>query len=119
MTSPVEIEFQNACSFTQPTATIQITYGTISIDGGLEVKFDGTFTFSTLEIMSNQIQIDNNTGTAAVSGTITIPITPNGGAANPTTITVNNFTGQARASWGKGQYASIAPGDPVSLNGLT
>jgi hypothetical protein len=119
MTSAVEINFQQNCSFTQPTAAIQITYGAIAIGGSNSLELNGTFSFSTLEIMGSQIQIDNNSGNAPVAGTISIPINPTGGASNPTTITVNNFTGQARVSWGQGQYAVLAPGDPVTLNGLT
>jgi hypothetical protein len=114
MTSAVAISFNN-CTFNANQSTIVIGNGTIDLAGANQIAMVGTFTFSALNVLNTQIQFDNNTGTGTVYGTISIPISPNGTA----TITVNAFTGQASAAWPNGGFSMVAPGELVTLNGLT
>jgi hypothetical protein len=113
MTSPVAINFNN-CTFTSNESTIAIGNGSIALGGPNQVKLVGTFSFSTLNISSVQMQFYNNSAGGTVNGVVNIPISPNGTAA----LTVNNFVGQASVTWNDGGFAVLAPSQPVILNGL-
>jgi hypothetical protein len=117
MTSLVTITFNN-CTFNANQSTIQISNGSIAIDGSNQLTLANSWTFTQFVVQSHQIQIDNSTGTGAVNGTIAIPVKPP--AAGYATIKVNSFSGQASVAWdGDPGYAVLASGTAVDLNGLT
>lgn len=118
MTSPVAINFNN-CTFTSTVSMIEIGNGSIALGGPNQIRLAGTFSFSALDISNLQIVFENNSVGGRVDGSLTFPISPNGGS-NPTTIIVNNFTGQASVNWNDGTgFAMLVPGEPVILIGLT
>jgi hypothetical protein len=98
---------------------VDVGNGSIAMGGDYHINLAGTFGFSMLDIQSTQIQFANDSGTAAVTGTLIIPISPNSGS-NPATITVSDFIGEASVAWnGNPGYATLPAGTPLPLNGLT
>jgi hypothetical protein len=118
MTSPVTITFNN-CTITSEVSMVDVGNGSITMSGDYHINLAGTFGFSMLDIQSTRIQLANDSGTAAVTGTLTIPINPDSGS-NPATITVSDFIGEASVAWnGNPGYATLSAGTPLPLNGLT
>ena len=117
MTSPVTITFNN-CTVTSAVSIVNVGNGSIAMGGDYHINLAGAFGFNMLDIQSTQIEFANDSGTAAVTGTLTIPISPDSGYT--ATITVSDFIGEASVAWnGNPGYATLSAGIPLSLNGLT
>ncbi|HXC55139.1 MAG TPA: hypothetical protein VNU97_07585 [Rhizomicrobium sp.] len=115
-TGNITIQYQNA-TFTTTAASIVIGNGTCVLGSNSYFSMSGTFTFSTLNVSSGLISIDNTSPGIAANGTVTIPLSAPGGAP---TITANNFSGTAIVTWpttNQGpQNEQLTPGQQITLN---
>jgi hypothetical protein len=119
MTSAVTITFPPGTTFNALTSSLTLAEAAIDLTGS-SAQLTGLFNFSIFVIAPSEVVFSNNTTTAGVNGTVSIPVYPTG--TDPS-ISGTGFTGVAQVSWPVGgvpQFGNLSSGGgAVALTGLT
>lgn len=119
MSGLVTIQYTNS-TLTANVATVIVGGGgAYTLTPNQSLTLNGTFTFSSLQVSTSTIAIDNTSQGVAINGSVAIQVSA---ASGDPTITANNFSGSATVSWPSstpgGGFEQLTPGVPISLTGF-